>query len=79
MPGFVSTSQQVETQLRANLRQKDRSLEHITAHCQNVVKASPLRGFIIQIRDKMDLKPNLKWKQMQFQLTEVDDALLRYV
>lgn len=27
------------------------------------------RGIIIHIRDKMDPKPNLKWKQMQFQLT----------
>lgn len=27
------------------------------------------RGIIIHIRDKTDPKPNLKWKQMQFQLT----------
>lgn len=37
------------------------------------------RGIIIQIRDKMDPTPNLKRKQMQFQLTEVDDSLLHDV
>lgn len=84
MHGFVSTSQQVETQLHANLHQKDRYLEHITAYCQNVVKASPYfepamkvpfltLGDVIEAssfkKETKWTKPNLKWKQMPFQLT----------